>query len=106
MGGIASLPVACFGTIPTGAVLGDGFTLEIADVRAIQDQLGVFLPIAPGLLVMTLTFNGIQQAIITGGASFTQVSNIVGGRTCFFFEAVTPQANFQGNFCGNVVAGF
>lgn len=104
--GLFNLPVICTaGFINTGG-LGDSIVVEVTDARAIQDQLGVFIPISPSLLIMNITFDGNQLALTNGGATFSEISNISGGRTCFSFEADSAQVHAEGDFCATNTSGY
>lgn len=104
--GLYNLPVICTaGFINTGG-LADSVVVNVTDARAIEDQLGVFIPLSPSLLIMNITLDGNQLALTDGGATFTEISNISGGRTCFDFEANSAQVHIEGNMCANNTVGF
>lgn len=104
--GIYNLPIVCSGGFANTSGLADSIVVTITDVRAIRDSLGQFVSITPSLLLMNFTLDGNQLAVSNGGAVFSEVSNQVGGRTCFEFQIDSAQAHIEGNFCGNIGTGF
>ena len=104
--GFLTLPLTCTGAFNGTNAIADGLSVNITDVRIINEQLGTYVPVSPNLLNISLTLDGVQQAVIAGGAVFTQVSNAVGGTTCFEFEVISVQGDFEGSFCGNTGTGF
>lgn len=104
--GIFNLPIVCSAGFANTNGLADAIQVIITDVRAIEDSLGQFVSITPSLLLMNFTIDGNQLAVSNGGAVFSQISNQVGGRTCFEFQLESAQAYIEGNFCGNIGTGF
>lgn len=104
--GLYNLPVQCSAGFANTTGLSDSLSVLITDARAVQDALGVFIPISPSLLIMTITLDGTQLAITTGGAQFSSISNTTGGTTSFDFVAETAQAHFEGDFTGTTSIGY
>lgn len=101
-----NLPVQCTAQFANTTGLSDGLTVLVTDAQAVQDALGVFIPISPSLLIMTVSLDGTQLAITSGGAVFSSISNTSGGTTSFDFQADTAQAHFEGDFTGTTAIGF
>lgn len=104
--GLYNLPVVCSAGFSNTTGLADTIVVTITDARAVQDALKTYIPISPSLLLMNFTLDGTQFAISSGGAIFSQISNLAGGKTCFEFEMDTAQAHVEGNFCGTNAVGF
>ena len=104
--GIFNLPIVCSAGFANTGGLADALVVTVTDVNAIRESLGQFISITPSLLLMNFTLDGNQLAVSNGGAVFSQVSNQVGGRTCFEFQIDSAQAHIEGNFCGNIGTGF
>lgn len=104
--GLYNLPVVCSAGFANTSGLADALVVTITDARAVQDALGVFIPVSQSLLLMNFTLDGTQLAISSGGAVFSQISNLAGGKTCFEFQVDSAQAHIEGNFCGSNAVGF
>jgi len=104
--GLYNLPVVCSAGFANTSGLADSLVVTVTDARAVQDALGVFIPVSPSLLLMNFTLDGTQLAISSGGAVFSQISNLAGGETCFEFQVDSAQAHIEGNFCGSNAVGF
>ena len=104
--GIYNSPIVCSAGFANTNGLADSIVVTVTDARAVQDALGVFIPISPSLLLMSFTLDGTQLAVSSGGAVFSQISNYVGEKTCFEFRVESAQALIEGNFCGTNGVGY
>ncbi len=104
--GLYNLPLSCSAGFSNTTGLSDALVISVTDVRAINDQLGVFIPVSPSLLIMQVTLDGTQLAVTSGGAVFTQISNTLGGQTCFEFVLDSTTTHMEGNFCANNSTGY
>ena len=104
--GIYNLPIQCSAQFSNTGGIADSFSVLISDARAINDALGMYIPVSPSLLIMSFTLDGTQLAITSGGAEFSEISNITGGTTSFKFQADTAQAHIEGNFSGTTGIGY
>lgn len=104
--GLYNLPIVCSAGFSNTNGIADAFVVTITDARTVQDSLGVFIPISPALLIFNMTLDGTQYAVTQGGAVFSEVSNLLGGKNCFQFQVDSAQIHMEGNFCGTNTSGF
>lgn len=105
--GLYNLPLICSGGFRNlSSSVADSIVITVTDVRAVAEQLGNYIPVSPSLLNFTVTIGGVQQAITTGGAVFSEISNNLGGRNCFEFEVDSAQVHMEGSLCENNSVGY